>query len=105
MTPRSTPNLAADIMAAAATVPHAVAIPVEDTARRAQVTARPAVNPQAVAAATEAAEVEAAIMAAVVDPTAAAPMVAAEVTLADTGDNREIHPGVTPLRFWRRQRI
>ena len=76
-------------MVAAATVPRAVAIPV-DTARRAQVTARPAANPQAVAA-TEAAEVEAAIMVAAVDPTAAAPM-AAEVTLADMGDNRQTDP-------------
>lgn len=88
------------ITAVAATVPHAqvtprlaVAIPVEDTARRILATARPAVDTPAGAAATEVAEVEAAIMVvAAVDPAAAAPMVAAEVTLADTDDNREIHP-------------
>lgn len=60
----------------------------EDTAR-ALVTVRRVVTP-AEAADTEAAEVEAATTVAAVGPAAAE--VAAEVTLADTGANRELQP-------------
>jgi hypothetical protein len=65
------------------------------------------VNPPAEAAAPEAAEVEAVIVVAAVDLTAevAAPMVVAEATPVDTGDNRETLSRVTLLRFWKWQRI
>lgn len=73
------------------TVNRAVVIPVEDTAR-VLATARPAVETPAEAAATEAAGAAIMVAVAAVDPAAAAHVVAAEATLADTGDNRELQP-------------